>query len=220
MCSPTACGYSSSQTGARLSSCRCSVSRGQCGRAQRRYGPCARARAHDVQRHAKFRRRIRKADFPGGRALQRVTSRDYTGYFQTSRRSARGRTPPRSRPHVEVILDKAESRGDQVVMEERRWRYDDHRARSRRKVDGHSAHSASYQPVIGWMSDLEALRSRRARFPRALVCAQQRHPLVVGGRDRSRFSRSRSRNSAGAREAGAGRDRSRTRPKWGFADSS
>src|SRR5436190_7275079 len=102
----------------------------------------------------------------GGR-FNAFTSRDYTGYFQTLQKNE---LPLALRLEADrmtnLILDKAEFEKEiRVVMEERRWRYDD----QPRSVTYESLLAAALaahpyrNPIIGWMSDLENMKIEDVR---------------------------------------------------------
>ena len=94
----------------------------------------------------------------GGR-FNAFTSRDYTGYFQTLHKD---QLPLALRLEADrmsnLILDKGEfEREIRVVMEERRWRYDDQpRSLTYESLMATALTAHPYRnPIIGWMNDLE-----------------------------------------------------------------
>lgn len=97
----------------------------------------------------------------GGRE-NAFTGRDYTAYFQMLHKSQLALATRLEADRMRnLVLDESEFRKEiQVVMEERRWRTED-RPRSLLYESFMAAALIAHpyrQPVIGWMSDLEAMR--------------------------------------------------------------
>ena len=110
-----------------------------------------------------FSRRIAAA---GGRE-NAFTSNDYTAYFQQLHRSQLplAMKLEADRMHHLNLLDREFSKEIKVVMEERRMRTDDDaHALLQEKLTAAAYLEHPYQhPVIGWMSDLEAMQAADAR---------------------------------------------------------
>lgn len=110
-----------------------------------------------------FSRRIARA---GGRD-NAFTARDYTAYFQTLHRDSLGLALELEADRMRhLTLSKEDFEKEiQVVMEERRWRTDDrpgallYEALMATALQAHPYR----HPVIGWMSDLRAMRVEDAR---------------------------------------------------------
>ena len=151
-------------------------------RGERRDRRGARARAHDVQGHARACRRgeySRIIAAAGGRD-NAFTSNDYTGYFADAAEVPARARAAGSKPTAwsNLTLSPEEwAKEIKVVMEERRLRTED-RPRSlvyeQLMATALTAHPYR-NPVIGWMNDLrEHARRGRARVLPALVHAEQR----------------------------------------------
>lgn len=110
-----------------------------------------------------FSRRIARA---GGRD-NAFTSRDYTAYFQTLHRDQLALALELEADRMQALtLGKEEfDKEIQVVMEERRWRTDDRPAALLyESLMATALQSHPYRhPVIGWMSDLQAMSVDDAR---------------------------------------------------------
>ena len=113
------------------------------------------------------------------------TSRDYTGYFQTLHKSQLGLALRlESDRMVNALIAPDEfAKEIKVVMEERRWRTDDRpRALVYEQLNAAAYRAHPYRnPVIGWMSDLEAMRVEDAReFYNAWYAPNNATLVVVG----------------------------------------
>jgi len=113
------------------------------------------------------------------------TSRDYTGYFQTLHKSQLGLA---LRLEADRMVNASLSPDEfakeiRVVMEERRWRTDDRpRALVYEQLNAAAFRAHPYRnPVIGWMSDLEAMRVEDARAFYERWYAPNNATLVVVG---------------------------------------
>jgi zinc protease len=113
------------------------------------------------------------------------TSRDYTGYFQTLHKSQLGLALRlESDRMVNALIAPDEfAKEIKVVMEERRWRTDDRpRALVYEQLNAAAYRAHPYRnPVIGWMSDLEAMRVEDAReFYNAWYAPNNATLVIVG----------------------------------------
>jgi zinc protease len=113
------------------------------------------------------------------------TSRDYTGYFQTLHKSqlALALRLESDRMVNALIAPDEFAKEIRVVMEERRWRTDDRpRALVYEQLNAAAFKAHPYRnPVIGWMSDLERMRSEDARAFYERWYAPNNATLVVVG---------------------------------------
>ena len=120
----------------------------------------------------------------GGR-FNAFTSRDYTGYFQTLQKDQLEVALRLEADRMSnVILDKAEFEKEiKVVMEERRWRYDDQpRSLTYERLMAVALTAHPYRnPIIGWMSDLEGLTIEDVRAFHERWYAPNNAILVVVG---------------------------------------
>lgn len=133
-----------------------------------------------------FSRRIAAA---GGRE-NAFTSYDYTAYFQQLHKSKLPLAMRLESDRMHNLDLKADefAREVKVVMEERRWRTDDEaRALLQERMMATVFQQHPYQhPVIGWMSDLEAMNVADARAWYARWYAPNNATLVVAGDVRAR----------------------------------
>jgi len=113
------------------------------------------------------------------------TSRDYTGYFQTLHKSQLGLALKlESDRMVNALFAPDEfAKEIRVVMEERRWRTDDRpRSLVYEQLNATAFKAHPYRnPVIGWMSDLEALKAEDAKAFYQRWYAPNNATLVVVG---------------------------------------
>lgn len=113
------------------------------------------------------------------------TTRDYTGYFQMLHKSQLGLAMRlESDRMVNALISPDEfAKEIKVVMEERRWRTDDRpRALVYEQLNAAAFRAHPYRnPVIGWMSDLEAMRVQDAREFYDAWYAPNNATLVVVG---------------------------------------
>jgi zinc protease len=120
----------------------------------------------------------------GGR-FNAFTSRDYTGYFQTLHKDQLALALRLEADRMSnLILDKAEfEREVRVVMEERRWRYDDQpRSLTHESLMAVALFAHPYRnPIIGWMSDLENMTIEDVRAFYEQWYAPNNAVLVVVG---------------------------------------
>jgi zinc protease len=113
------------------------------------------------------------------------TSRDYTGYFQTLHKSHLGlalRLEADRMVNASFAPDEF-AKEIRVVMEERRWRTDDRpRALVYEQLNATAFKAHPYRnPVIGWMSDLEAMKVQDAKAFYQHWYAPNNATLVVVG---------------------------------------
>ena len=113
------------------------------------------------------------------------TSRDYTGYFQTLHKSQLGLALRLEADRMVNALFAPDefAKEIRVVMEERRWRTDDRpRALVYEQLNAAAFKAHPYRnPVIGWMSDLEALKAEDAKAFYQRWYAPNNATLVVVG---------------------------------------
>jgi zinc protease len=113
------------------------------------------------------------------------TSRDYTGYFQTLHKSQLGLALKlESDRMVNALFAPDEfAKEIRVVMEERRWRTDDRpRSLVYEQLNATAFKAHPYRnPVIGWMSDLEAMKVQDAKAFYDRWYAPNNATLVVVG---------------------------------------
>ena len=113
------------------------------------------------------------------------TNRDYTGYFQTLHRSQLELAMKLEADRmVNALISPEEfAKEIRVVMEERRWRTDDRpRALVFEQLAAAAFRAHPYRnPVIGWMSDLQAMRAEDARAFYERWYAPNNATLVVVG---------------------------------------
>ena len=120
----------------------------------------------------------------GGR-FNAFTSRDYTGYFQSLHKDELALALRLEADRMSnLILDKAEfEREIKVVMEERRWRYDDQpRSLTYESLMAVALAAHPYRnPIIGWMNDLENMTIEDVRAFYKQWYAPNNAVLVVVG---------------------------------------
>jgi zinc protease len=128
-----------------------------------------------------FSRRVAER---GGRE-NAFTSADYTGYYQQIHRShlAEMMRLEADRMANLVVDDEEFSREIRVVMEERRWRTEDRaQSRVREQLMATAFTASPYRvPVVGWMSDLEAMTAADIRDWHARWYSPSNAVLVVVG---------------------------------------
>ncbi len=120
----------------------------------------------------------------GGRE-NAFTARDYTGYFQQVHRDRLAEVMALEADRMRnLVLDEQEfAREIRVVMEERRWRTDDRATALVYEQLMASAFQASpvRTPIVGWMSDLQAMTVDDARAWYEAWYAPNNALLVVAG---------------------------------------